>query len=90
MNGKRKFLVASVLSIQDSYFTYPACQNCFSRVIRTSKRYECHRCHSTSKDAPHRYKLSMKVAEGHRLYMITAFGSCLDAFFGTSAVSLQR
>ncbi|XP_053564642.1 DNA damage-induced apoptosis suppressor protein [Bombina bombina] len=90
MNGKRKFLIATVLSIQDSSFTYPACQNCFSRLIQTSNRYECLKCSSTIKDVAYRYKLSLKVAEDNKLYTITVFGSCLEKIFGTSADSLQR
>ncbi|KAM4699024.1 DNA damage-induced apoptosis suppressor protein [Discoglossus pictus] len=90
MNVRRKFLIASVLSIQDPGFTYPACQNCFSRLIRSSNRYECLKCGFTSKDATHRYKLCVKVAEDNELYIITVFGSCLDKIFGICADSLQR
>ncbi|KAM8977678.1 DNA damage-induced apoptosis suppressor protein [Pelodytes ibericus] len=90
MNGKQKFLGGSVLSIQDSSFAYPACQNCFSRVIHTSSRIECPRCGYRCTEPSHRYKLSMKVADGCKLYIITVFGRCLDPFFGIGANSLQR
>nr|XP_033803488.1 DNA damage-induced apoptosis suppressor protein isoform X2 [Geotrypetes seraphini] len=39
MNDRRQFLVASVLAVQDSCFLYPSCQNCCSRLTRTSKGY---------------------------------------------------
>ncbi|KAM4796139.1 DNA damage-induced apoptosis suppressor protein [Rhinophrynus dorsalis] len=90
MNGRRTFLNASVLSILGSSFTYPACQNCFSRLNRASNSYECSRCGSTSKEATHRYKLCVKVAEGRSLCIITVFGSCLDKIFGIGASELQR
>uniref|UniRef100_A0A9L0JZR0 DNA damage induced apoptosis suppressor n=1 Tax=Equus asinus TaxID=9793 RepID=A0A9L0JZR0_EQUAS len=38
MNRRRKFLLASVLALQNSSFVYPSCQKCFSRVILVSKR----------------------------------------------------
>ncbi|XP_063287319.1 DNA damage-induced apoptosis suppressor protein [Pelobates fuscus] len=90
MDGKRTFLIATVLSVQDSSFTYPACHNCFSRVIHTHSRYNCPRCGYSSKETSQRYKLCLKVAEGHKLHIITAFGRCLDHIFGISANSLQQ
>ncbi|XP_037696797.1 DNA damage-induced apoptosis suppressor protein isoform X2 [Choloepus didactylus] len=39
MNRRRKFLLASVLAVQNSSFIYPSCQKCFSRIILVSKRY---------------------------------------------------
>uniref|UniRef100_A0A8C0S906 DNA damage induced apoptosis suppressor n=1 Tax=Canis lupus familiaris TaxID=9615 RepID=A0A8C0S906_CANLF len=38
MNRGRKFLLASVLALQNSNFIYPSCQKCFSRIILVSKR----------------------------------------------------
>uniref|UniRef100_A0A2I3GUT6 DNA damage induced apoptosis suppressor n=1 Tax=Nomascus leucogenys TaxID=61853 RepID=A0A2I3GUT6_NOMLE len=38
MNRRRKFLLASVLALQNSSFIYPSCQKCFSRIILVSKR----------------------------------------------------
>ncbi|XP_063112449.1 DNA damage-induced apoptosis suppressor protein isoform X2 [Cavia porcellus] len=35
----RKFLLASVLALQNLSFTYPSCQKCFSRIILGSRRY---------------------------------------------------
>eukprot|EP00079_Xenopus_tropicalis_P013521 XP_002942126.2 PREDICTED: DNA damage-induced apoptosis suppressor protein [Xenopus tropicalis] len=90
MNGKRRFLRASVLSVLGSSCTYPACQHCFTRLIRAANRFECPRCGSQSKEAKQRYKLCLKVAEWSQLYIITVFGSCLDKIFGTSASALQR
>ncbi|XP_056417265.1 DNA damage-induced apoptosis suppressor protein [Hyla sarda] len=85
MNGRRRFLVGTVLSIQDNNFIYPACQNCCSRLTQTSCRYECHKCAATYKDASHRYKLRVKVSEENRLCVITIFGKCLEQVFGGSA-----
>uniref|UniRef100_A0A8C5M2W9 Replication factor A C-terminal domain-containing protein n=2 Tax=Leptobrachium leishanense TaxID=445787 RepID=A0A8C5M2W9_9ANUR len=90
MNGIHRFLIATVLSVQDSSFTYAACHNCFSRVICSARRYECPRCGYTSKEPIHRYKVSLKVADGRQLYIITVFGRCLDQVFGTSAPALLR
>ncbi|KAI5763641.1 DDIAS protein [Gulo gulo luscus] len=92
MNRGRKFLLASVLALQNSSFTYPSCQKCFSRIILVSKRSHCPKCGSTGKaeNANYRYKLSLKVAESNRLFGITVFGSCLDAFFGLTATGLHR
>ncbi|XP_032708854.1 DNA damage-induced apoptosis suppressor protein [Lontra canadensis] len=92
MNRGRKFLLASVLALQNSSFTYPSCQKCFSRIILVSKRSHCPKCGSTGKaeNANYRYKLSLKVAESNKLLGITVFGSCLDAFFGLTATGLHR
>uniref|UniRef100_A0A8D0LTZ6 DNA damage induced apoptosis suppressor n=1 Tax=Sus scrofa TaxID=9823 RepID=A0A8D0LTZ6_PIG len=38
MNRRRKFLLASVLALQNTSFIYPSCQKCFSRIILVSKR----------------------------------------------------
>ncbi|XP_023572453.1 DNA damage-induced apoptosis suppressor protein isoform X2 [Octodon degus] len=38
MTRKRKFLLASVLALQNLNFIYPSCQKCFSRIILGSKR----------------------------------------------------
>lgn len=89
MNGRRRFLVGTVLSIQSSSFMYPACQSCCSRLTRTSCRYECHKCGTAYKDAAHRYKLCVKVSEEQRLRVITIFGKCLEQIFGGSADSLH-
>ncbi|XP_075054733.1 DNA damage-induced apoptosis suppressor protein [Mixophyes fleayi] len=90
MNGEKRLLVGTVLSIQNRSFTYPACPNCFSRLIHTRSRYECHRCGSACKAATHRYKLCVKVAEDRKLHIITVFGRCLEKVFGASADSLHR
>ncbi|XP_036114393.1 DNA damage-induced apoptosis suppressor protein [Molossus molossus] len=92
MNRRRKFLLASVLALQNSSFIYPSCQKCFSRIIFVSKRSNCPKCGSTgeSENASYRYKLSIKVAESNKLFGITVFGSCLDAFFGLTATDLHR
>uniref|UniRef100_A0A8C3FH37 DNA damage induced apoptosis suppressor n=1 Tax=Chrysemys picta bellii TaxID=8478 RepID=A0A8C3FH37_CHRPI len=39
MNGRRRLLAASVISVQNSSFVYPSCQNCFSKLILDSNRY---------------------------------------------------
>ncbi|XP_026373991.2 DNA damage-induced apoptosis suppressor protein [Ursus arctos] len=92
MNRGRKFLLASVLALQNSSFIYPSCQKCLSRIILVSKRSRCPKCGSTGKaeNASYRYKLSLKVAESNKLFGITVFGSCLDAFFGLTATGLHR
>ncbi|XP_006747632.1 DNA damage-induced apoptosis suppressor protein [Leptonychotes weddellii] len=92
MNRERKFLLASVLALQNSSFIYPSCQKCFSRIILVSKRSHCPKCGSTgeAENASYRYKLSLKVAESNKLFGITVFGSCLDAFFGLTATGLHR
>ncbi|XP_047372387.1 DNA damage-induced apoptosis suppressor protein [Sciurus carolinensis] len=90
--NRRKFLLASVLALQNSSFIYPSCQRCFSRIIFVSKRSSCPKCGCTSEaeNANYRYKLSLKVAESNKLYAITIFGSCLDKFFGLTATGLHR
>ncbi|CAH6792634.1 DNA damage-induced apoptosis suppressor protein [Phodopus roborovskii] len=92
MNRRRKFLFASVLALQNSSFIYPSCQMCFSRIILDTKRFTCPKCGSMGKaeSASYRYRLSLKVAESSKLYIITVFGSCLDKFFGLTATGLKR
>ncbi|XP_004709001.1 DNA damage-induced apoptosis suppressor protein [Echinops telfairi] len=92
MTRKRKFLLASVLALQNSNFIYPSCQKCLSRIIVVSKRSNCPKCGSTgeAENTNYRYKLSLKVTESNRLFGITVFGSCLDAFFGLPATGLYR
>ncbi|KFQ84250.1 Nitric oxide-inducible gene protein, partial [Phoenicopterus ruber ruber] len=92
MNSVRGLLAASVISIQNSCFIYPACQNCFSRLILDSRRFNCLKCGCTgeAKDANYRYRLSLKIADTNDLFDITVFGSCLDPFFGVTAENLQR
>ncbi|XP_057605768.1 DNA damage-induced apoptosis suppressor protein [Hippopotamus amphibius kiboko] len=90
--NRRKFLLASVLALQNSSFIYPSCQKCFSRIILVSKRSNCPKCGCTgeAENASYRYKLTLKVAESNKLFGITVFGSCLDAFFGLTATGLHR
>ncbi|KAM6341853.1 DNA damage-induced apoptosis suppressor protein [Podargus strigoides] len=92
MNSVRGLLAASVISIHNSCFIYPACQKCFSRLILDSKRFNCLKCGCTgeAKDVSYRYRLSLKVADTNDLFDITVFGSCLDPFFGVTAENLQR
>ncbi|XP_074073103.1 DNA damage-induced apoptosis suppressor protein [Macrotis lagotis] len=92
MNRRRKFLIASIVAVQNSSFIYPSCQRCFSRVILVSKRFDCSKCGCTGevKNVTYRYKLSLKVSDANRLFAITVFGSCLDAFFGITATCLNR
>ncbi|XP_040820149.1 DNA damage-induced apoptosis suppressor protein isoform X2 [Ochotona curzoniae] len=92
MNRRRKFLLASVLALQNSTFIYPSCPKCFSRIILASKRSKCPKCGFTGKaeNANYRYKLSLKVTESNKLFIITVFGSCLDTFFGLTATDLHR
>ncbi|XP_053827213.1 DNA damage-induced apoptosis suppressor protein [Vidua macroura] len=92
MNSVQGLLAASVISIQNSCFIYPACQNCFSRLILDSRRFNCLKCGCTgeAKEASYRYRLSLKIADTNDLFDITVFGSCLDPFFGVTAENLQR
>ncbi|XP_069664545.1 DNA damage-induced apoptosis suppressor protein isoform X1 [Haliaeetus albicilla] len=92
MNSVRGLLAASVISVQNSCFFYPACQKCFSRLILDSRRFNCVKCGCTgeAKDASYRYRLSLKIADTNDLFDITVFGSCLDPFFGVTAENLQR
>ncbi|NXP80080.1 DDIAS protein, partial [Ramphastos sulfuratus] len=92
MNSVRGLLAASVISIQDSCFVYPACQKCYSRLILDSRRFNCLKCgcRGEAEDASYRYRLSLKIADTHDLFDITVFGSCLDPFFGVTAENLQR
>ncbi|XP_030817109.1 DNA damage-induced apoptosis suppressor protein [Geospiza fortis] len=92
MNSVQGLLAASVISIQNSCFIYPACQNCFSRLVLHSRRFNCLKCGCTgeAKDASYRYRLSLKIADTNDLFDITVFGSCLDPFFGVTAENLQR
>ncbi|XP_024072244.1 DNA damage-induced apoptosis suppressor protein isoform X2 [Terrapene carolina triunguis] len=57
MNGRRRLLTASVISVQNSSFVYPSCQNCFSKLIVDSNRFNCLKCGCTgeAKDANYRY-----------------------------------
>ncbi|KFZ54098.1 Nitric oxide-inducible gene protein, partial [Antrostomus carolinensis] len=92
MNSVRGLLAASVISVQNSCFVYPACQKCLSRLILDSRRFNCLKCGCTgeAKDASYRYRLSLKIADTSDLFDITVFGSCLDPFFGVTAEDLQR
>ncbi|NXR72778.1 DDIAS protein, partial [Pycnonotus jocosus] len=92
MNSVQGLLAASVISIQNSCFVYPACQNCFSRLILDSRRFHCLKCGCTgeAKDASYRYRLSLKIADTSDVFDITVFGGCLDPFFGITAENLQR
>ncbi|KAF4793229.1 DNA damage-induced apoptosis suppressor protein isoform X13 [Turdus rufiventris] len=92
MNSVQRLLAASVISIQNSCFVYPACQNCFSRLVLDSRRFNCLKCGCTgeAKDASYRYRLSLKIADTNDLFDITVFGGCLDPFFGVTAENLQR
>ncbi|XP_007490947.2 DNA damage-induced apoptosis suppressor protein [Monodelphis domestica] len=92
MNRRRKFLIASIVAVQNSSFIYPSCQKCFSKVILVSKRFDCPKCGCTgeAKNVTYRYKLSLKVSDTNRLFSITIFGSCLDTFFGITATCLNR
>ncbi|NWU59491.1 DDIAS protein, partial [Dromas ardeola] len=92
MNSVRGLLAASVISVQNSRFIYPACQKCFTRLILDSGRFNCLKCGCTSeaKDVSYRYRLSLKIADTNDLFDITVFGSCLDPFFGVTAENLQR
>nr|XP_009499636.1 PREDICTED: DNA damage-induced apoptosis suppressor protein [Phalacrocorax carbo] len=92
MNSVRGLLAASVISVQNSCFTYPACQKCFSRLILDSRRFNCLKCGCTgeAKDASYRYRLALRIADTKDLFDITVFGSCLDPFFGVTAENLQR
>ncbi|NXY54501.1 DDIAS protein, partial [Callaeas wilsoni] len=92
MNSPQGLLAASVISVQNSCFIYPACKNCFSRLILDSRRFNCPKCGCTgeAKDASYRYRLSLKIADTNDLFDITVFGSCLDPFFGVTAENLQR
>ncbi|CAM9582792.1 unnamed protein product [Bubo scandiacus] len=92
MSSVRGLLAASVTSVQNSCFIYPACQKCFSRLILDSRRFNCLKCGYTgeAKDASYRYRLSLKIADTNDLFDITVFGSCLDPFFGVTAENLKR
>ncbi|KAM4906217.1 DNA damage-induced apoptosis suppressor protein isoform 1-T2 [Sylvia borin] len=92
MNSVQGLLAASVISVQNSCFIYPACQNCLSRLILDSRRFHCLKCGCTgeAKGASYRYRLSLKIADTNDLFDITVFGSCLDPFFGITAENLQR
>ncbi|OXB55382.1 hypothetical protein ASZ78_010591 [Callipepla squamata] len=92
MSSARRLLAASVISIQNSCFIYPACQSCLSRLILDSRRFNCLKCGCTgeAEDASYRYRLALKIADTNDLFDITVFGSCLDPFFGITAGNLQR
>ncbi|XP_053241442.1 DNA damage-induced apoptosis suppressor protein isoform X2 [Podarcis raffonei] len=91
MNG-RHLLAASIISVQNSNFVYPSCQNCFSRLLLDLKRYSCLKCGCSgdSREANYRYRLSLEVADTRDVFEVTVFGSCLDTFFGVTAKGLQR
>ncbi|KAJ7320024.1 hypothetical protein JRQ81_019535 [Phrynocephalus forsythii] len=91
MNG-RHLLLGSVISVQNSNFVYPSCQNCFSKLRLDSKRYSCFKCGSSgdTKEANYRYRLSLEVADTRGIFEVTVFGSCLDVYFGVTAKDLQR
>ncbi|XP_042666427.1 DNA damage-induced apoptosis suppressor protein isoform X2 [Centrocercus urophasianus] len=92
MSSARRLLAASVISVQNSCFIYPACQSCLSRLILDSRRFNCLKCGCTgeAEEAGYRYRLSLKIADTNDLFDITVFGSCLDPFFGVTAGNLQR
>ncbi|XP_033001922.1 DNA damage-induced apoptosis suppressor protein isoform X1 [Lacerta agilis] len=88
----RHLLTASVISVQNSNFVYPSCQNCFSRLLLDLKRYSCLKCGCSGdpREANYRYRLSLEVADSRDIFEVTVFGSCLDTFFGVTAKGLQR
>uniref|UniRef100_A0A8C3LDN6 Replication factor A C-terminal domain-containing protein n=1 Tax=Chrysolophus pictus TaxID=9089 RepID=A0A8C3LDN6_CHRPC len=92
MSSARQLLAASVISVQNTCFIYPACQSCLSRLILDSRRFNCLKCGCTgeAEEAGYRYRLSLKIADTNDLFDITVFGSCLDPFFGVTAGNLQR
>ncbi|XP_063162003.1 DNA damage-induced apoptosis suppressor protein isoform X2 [Candoia aspera] len=91
MNG-RHFLVASVISIQNCSFVYPACHSCFSKLSLQFRRYSCRKCGCSgdTKEANYRYRLLLEVADTSDIFEVTVFGSCLDTYFGVTAKGLQR
>ncbi|XP_044297922.1 DNA damage-induced apoptosis suppressor protein isoform X1 [Varanus komodoensis] len=91
MNG-RHLLTASVISVQNSNFVFPSCQNCFSKLYLDLKRYSCLKCGCSgdTKEANYRYRLSLEVADIRNVFEVTVFGSCLDTYFGITAKGLQR
>uniref|UniRef100_U3KN96 DNA damage induced apoptosis suppressor n=1 Tax=Oryctolagus cuniculus TaxID=9986 RepID=U3KN96_RABIT len=62
------------------------------RALFGPLKSSCPKCGSTdeAENASYRYKLSLKVAESNKLFVITVFGSCLDTFFGLTATGLHR
>ncbi|XP_007443907.1 DNA damage-induced apoptosis suppressor protein [Python bivittatus] len=91
MNGRR-FLVASVISIQNCSFVYPSCPSCFSKLSLQFRRYNCQKCGCSgdTKEANYRYRLLLEVADTRDIFEVTVFGSCLDTYFGVTAKGLQR
>ncbi|KAL0629805.1 DNA damage-induced apoptosis suppressor protein [Plecturocebus cupreus] len=63
-----------------------------SQSVGNKNSSNCPKCGSVgeSGNANYRYRLSLKVAESNKLYVITVFGSCLDTFFGLTATGLHR
>lgn len=81
-------------------FTFQICFSSYEKKISEHfyspapdfSRSDCPKCGATGKveNVSYRYKLSIKVAESNKLFGITIFGSCLDAFFGLTATDLHR
>ncbi|KAK6486076.1 DNA damage-induced apoptosis suppressor protein-like isoform X1 [Huso huso] len=92
MNGKRIPIDGSVLSVQDSCFFYPSCQNCMSRLTRNHNRCACIKCGYTCEadNVHYRYRLSLQAAQKSEVFSVTVFGGCLDPLFGVTAGFLQR
>ncbi|XP_041055821.1 DNA damage-induced apoptosis suppressor protein [Carcharodon carcharias] len=92
MNGKRSFVIASILCLHDTCFLYPACHKCGSRLLLNFGRFHCPKpaCVSTAQNTNYRYRLSVKVAGKNDIFNITVFGSCLEPYFGTTAGCLHR
>ncbi|XP_067883739.1 DNA damage-induced apoptosis suppressor protein-like, partial [Heterodontus francisci] len=92
MIGKRSFVIASILSLHDACFLYPACHKCGSRLLFNLSRFQCpkHDTVSTAQNMNYRYRLSVKVAGKNDTFNITVFGSCLNPYFGAAAGFLHR
>ncbi|KAG9332995.1 hypothetical protein JZ751_013950 [Albula glossodonta] len=84
----------SVLSLRDSCFMYPSCQNCVSRLQKkqSDPRCWCPKCGFSweVKHVNYRYRLSLNVKRNCDIFGVTVFGSCLNPYFGVPASCLQR
>ncbi|XP_016887908.1 uncharacterized protein ddias isoform X2 [Cynoglossus semilaevis] len=93
MSVRRALVDCAVLSLHDNTVLYPACKGCFSRINAEQQNgSRCSRCgfHCVREQLEYRYRLSLRVTRGRRIFGVTVFGTCLNSFFGISASGLQR
>ncbi|XP_063398055.1 uncharacterized protein LOC134683000 [Mytilus trossulus] len=94
MPEKRHMILCTVTDVRDGQVVYPCCSQCCSKLRSDcfQDRWQCLKCgcSSTTEDLDWRYRLSLKVTDGHTLANICLFGSVLQPYFGMSTNQFVR